>query len=139
MRGSEHSISHSWLISMAHILTRVYLGTTNLDAYFDEHNLDFEDLLKHAKTIREKYTTAYAYELALQGGQPAEDFFSVGKSSDGDSPGKKMPGAWSKGGDIVLANIILRIRDALLHYEFQWAIADGDIGRAMNVMAVSTP
>lgn len=40
-------------------------------------------------------------------------------------------------GDQVFANTILRMRDSILHFEFQLAIADGDIGRAMNVMAVS--
>ncbi|KIP02292.1 hypothetical protein PHLGIDRAFT_79355, partial [Phlebiopsis gigantea 11061_1 CR5-6] len=39
-------------------------------------------------------------------------------------------------GDQMLANSILRIRDSMIHYEFQSAIADGDIGRAMNVMNV---
>ncbi|KAI0681879.1 hypothetical protein BC835DRAFT_1248953, partial [Cytidiella melzeri] len=41
-------------------------------------------------------------------------------------------------GDQVLANTILRMRDIMLHYEFHSAVADGDIGRAMNVMAVWT-
>jgi len=31
------------------------------------------------------------------------------------------------------------MRDAMLHYEFQHAIADGDIGQAMNIMSVSKP
>lgn len=42
-------------------------------------------------------------------------------------------------GDAVLANTILRMRDSMLHYEFQSAIADGDIGRAMNIMSVRLP
>ena len=42
----------------------------------------------------------------------------------------------SLSGDDVLANTILRMRDSMLHYEFQSAIADGDIGRAMNIMSV---
>jgi hypothetical protein len=33
--------------------------------------------------------------------------------------------------------MILRMRDSLWHYEFQWAVADGDIGRAMQIMSVS--
>ncbi|KAF8605760.1 hypothetical protein BDV93DRAFT_438162, partial [Ceratobasidium sp. AG-I] len=39
-------------------------------------------------------------------------------------------------GDHCLANFILRLRDSLWHYEFNWAIADGDIGRAMQIMFV---
>jgi hypothetical protein len=41
-------------------------------------------------------------------------------------------------GDQVLANAILRMRDSMTHYEFHHALADGDIGRALNIMAVST-
>ena len=40
-------------------------------------------------------------------------------------------------GDHCLANSILRLRDSPWHYEFNWAIADGDIGRAMQIMFVS--
>ncbi|KAG8730374.1 hypothetical protein FRC11_006856 [Ceratobasidium sp. 423] len=39
-------------------------------------------------------------------------------------------------GDHCLANSILRLRDLLWHYEFNWAVADGDIGRVMNIMVV---
>ncbi|KAG8723858.1 hypothetical protein FRC09_001437 [Ceratobasidium sp. 395] len=39
-------------------------------------------------------------------------------------------------GDHCLANSILRLRDLLWHFEFNWAVADGDIGRAMKVMSV---
>jgi hypothetical protein len=28
------------------------------------------------------------------------------------------------------------MQDSMMHYEFQSAIADGDIGRAMNIMSV---
>ncbi|KAG8722535.1 hypothetical protein FRC09_006111 [Ceratobasidium sp. 395] len=38
-------------------------------------------------------------------------------------------------GDHCLANSIVRLRDSLWHYEFVYAIADGDIGRAMKVMS----
>jgi hypothetical protein len=39
-------------------------------------------------------------------------------------------------GDQVLANGAQQMKDSMTHYEWQCAIADGDIGRAMNVMAV---
>lgn len=53
--------------------------------------------------------------------------------------GGRTWGAQEKGplGDQVLANAVLRMRDSLWHYEFQWAVADGDIGRAMLIMGVS--
>ncbi|QRV81726.1 hypothetical protein RhiJN_09741 [Ceratobasidium sp. AG-Ba] len=50
-------------------------------------------------------------------------------------PGQE-PSAGSFRGDCVLANSILRLRDSLWHYEFIYAVADGDIGRAMQVMSV---
>ncbi|KAF8596322.1 hypothetical protein BDV93DRAFT_572129 [Ceratobasidium sp. AG-I] len=39
-------------------------------------------------------------------------------------------------GDHCLANSILRMRDSLWHFEFNWAVADGDIGRVMQIMSV---
>jgi hypothetical protein len=39
-------------------------------------------------------------------------------------------------GDKVLANGAQRMKDSMTHYEWQCAIADGDIGCAMNVMVV---
>lgn len=51
-------------------------------------------------------------------------------------PGSEDDDASPFEGDQVLANTGLRMRDSL-HYEFRCAISDGDIGRAMNVMAVS--
>ncbi|KAI0309531.1 hypothetical protein OF83DRAFT_1071913 [Amylostereum chailletii] len=49
-------------------------------------------------------------------------------------PGERSPFI----GDQVLANEVLRMRDSMWHYVFQWAISDGDIGHAMNVMAIWT-
>lgn len=40
-------------------------------------------------------------------------------------------------GDLSLANRIQRMRDSMLHYSFQTAVADGDIGRVVDVMSVS--
>lgn len=76
--------------------------------------------------------SAEAHEIALKGGQQAKEFFTAGPRESGSTKTKKE--FW---GDEILANVILRMRDSMFHYEFQCAIAEGDIGRAMNVMAVS--
>ncbi|EUC67534.1 hypothetical protein RSOL_553220, partial [Rhizoctonia solani AG-3 Rhs1AP] len=39
-------------------------------------------------------------------------------------------------GDVCLANSIQRMEESLIHREFAWAVADGDIGRVMQVMAI---
>ncbi|CUA74737.1 Transmembrane protein 245 [Mus musculus] [Rhizoctonia solani] len=39
-------------------------------------------------------------------------------------------------GDVCLANSIQRMEESLIHREFLWAVADGDIGRVMQVMSV---
>jgi hypothetical protein len=41
-------------------------------------------------------------------------------------------------GDIVLANLIARMQDAMLHYEFTHAVASSEIGRALEVMNASS-
>ena len=91
-------------------------------------------LLEKAGQLRSRYMTTEAYERALDGDLEVavQGFFVVGApwSSQNDM-------APTSGGDRVLANSILRMRDSMLHYEFQCAISDGDIGRAMNVMVVS--
>ncbi|EIM79139.1 uncharacterized protein STEHIDRAFT_163962 [Stereum hirsutum FP-91666 SS1] len=99
---------------------RAHLNTDNLDNFFENSDLDFEDLMTHAKAVCDKYATSTAYETALHGG---------------DATQLKMPGAWTAEGDTVLANVILRTRNSLLHYEFQWSMADEDIRRAVNVMS----
>lgn len=39
-------------------------------------------------------------------------------------------------GDQTLANIIRRKNDFMMQYEFQFAIADGDVGRAVQIIFV---
>lgn len=73
-----------------------------------------------------------AHEIALREGQQAKEFFAAGPHESGSTKTKK-----DFYGDEILANVILRMRDSMFHYEFQCAIAEGDIGRAINVMAVS--
>lgn len=75
---------------------------------------------------------AEAYEIALEGGQVAEKFFTIEPREPLNKKTKKE--FW---GDEKLANVILRMRDSMFHYKFQCATAEGDIGRLMNVMSVS--
>lgn len=76
--------------------------------------------------------SAEAYEIALEGGQVAEEFFTIGPREPVNKKTKKE--FW---GDERLANVILRMCDSMFHYKFQCATAEGDIGRSMNVMLVS--
>jgi hypothetical protein len=117
---------------------RVYLGTDNLEEYFTSHPTDIEDLLKLSSKLVTRYLTTEASERALYGdgshgfaiGSPWPKSADVIAGSDSESEDEPLEG------DQILANTILRMRDSMLHYEFQFAIADGDIGRALNVMAV---
>jgi hypothetical protein len=91
--------------------------------------MEIEDLLKLADQIVEQYLTTEASERA-------------GSSNNVGSRNEFVRGApWHNlhseiQGDQVLANTILRMRDSMAHYEFHHAISDGDIGRALNIMAV---
>ena len=113
---------------------RTYLETADLDGYFRAHPTPNEDLLEKATQLCTCYMSMEAYERALDGDIEAavQDFFVIG------APWTVQGGMLRTiEGDQVLANSILRMRDSILHYEFQCAVSDGDIGRAMNVMAVS--
>jgi len=112
---------------------RTHLRISNLEAYFADKNLSFEDLQGVADELFMRYFSTEAYDRAMAGGGYACESFVSGipwsrASEDGTEPFT---------GDKTLANSILRMRDSMLHYEFQSAVADGDIGHAMNVMAVS--
>ncbi|PSS06894.1 hypothetical protein PHLCEN_2v3496 [Hermanssonia centrifuga] len=105
------------------------LKTDNLVLYFEQNSLGLEELIAIAKKIVYNYMSTLGHEKALH--------------SD-NSAGLFQPGtSWTNSGprclcDQVLSNTVLRMRDSMLHYEFQHAVADGDIGRAMNVMSVWT-
>ena len=79
------------------------------------------------------YFSTEASNRAMAGGRYVSKTFVSGIPWSRASEDSTEPFA----GDETLANSILRMRDSLLHYEFQSAVADGDIGCAMNVMAVS--
>ncbi|KAJ7494342.1 hypothetical protein B0H11DRAFT_1717440 [Mycena galericulata] len=120
---------------------KVYLGTQDLNEYFTAKNIDIEELLKLSKELVDTYLTTEASEMAREGykdhkfvkGDPWPKLPPADDAMDIDDPDDTLPP-----GDAVLANTILRLRDMMLHYEFQHAVSDGDIGRAMNVMAVWT-
>ncbi|KAJ7081406.1 hypothetical protein B0H15DRAFT_803715 [Mycena belliarum] len=116
---------------------RVHLGTPDLNAYFEANPLEIEDLLKLASEIADLYLSTDASEKARAGYEHHQfkmgDPWPRSSAEDAMDVDDKRPL-----GDVVLANVILRLRDSMLHYEFQHAISDGDIGRAMNVMAVWT-
>lgn len=109
-----------------------------------------EAILPVAEMLVQRYMSTQGSNIARSGGQLAEDIFPVGdewvrathqpKSKKGKKKGKakaKSSGAQdSFHGDLTLANIILRMRDSMLHYTFHYATATGDIGVVMEVMNV---
>lgn len=99
--------------------------------------------MQNAHAICLQYLSASAAENALYPNPWSYGKFPIGDEwtrptppvdlSDPDSTKPDEPFT----GDQILANSCRRMKDSMLHYEFQCAISDGDIGRAMNVMAVS--
>ncbi|TFY75470.1 hypothetical protein EWM64_g8542 [Hericium alpestre] len=85
----------------------------DLDQYFTSNPMAIEDLLKHAQTLLERYCSTAAYTQALYPDQSLGEFFGAGKPWTQHDGGKQS---------VVEGD--------------QYAVADGDIGRAMNVMAV---
>ncbi|GJE92463.1 hypothetical protein PsYK624_086170 [Phanerochaete sordida] len=111
---------------------REHLKADDLQAYFSSRSVpSVDDLLKHASEIVAKYMSTEGYEIALNG-ENEDGYFPVG--SDWPKPLDDPSSAPS--GDHVLANTILRMRDCILHFEFQSAVADGDIGRVMNIIGI---
>ncbi|KAI0082974.1 hypothetical protein BDY19DRAFT_901160 [Irpex rosettiformis] len=109
--------------------------TDNLEQHFEDHpeacTLDY--VLAHAEEIVKTYLTTRSAEHASKTPNTA-GLFPNGQPWVSPFEGDTAPVLPI--GDDVLANTILCMRDSMLHYEFHSAIADGDIGRAMNVMAV---
>lgn len=136
------------------------LEADDLNAHF-QSQLPVPDgptLLKLARQIVSRWASTRAHEIALHSHlhwdgptQTLDDIFSAAEDSDSDSNTplaarpqcrnsqlhSQQPRRKDFKGDHVLANSILRLRDSLWHYEFIWATADGDIGRTMQIMAVS--
>ena len=104
-----------------------------LERYFQQHVTTVESLLEKAAEIVTIYMTARGADRALNSSQYSGAGCPIGQPwCSASQTSEHIPPA----GDEVLHNTILRMRDSMVHYEFQSAIADGDIGRAMNVMAV---
>ncbi|KAI0697445.1 hypothetical protein BC835DRAFT_1413681 [Cytidiella melzeri] len=110
---------------------REYYHTDNLETCMACRQPTLHELLQDAQKIVNSYLSTTSAECALHG-DLTENLFSTGSQWTSPFQGSTAP-AQPKG-DQVLANTILRMRDSMLHHEFQSAIADGDIGRAMNVM-----
>ncbi|KAJ7622594.1 hypothetical protein DFH06DRAFT_1105137 [Mycena polygramma] len=120
---------------------KIHLGTNDLNAHFTANPIEIEDLIKLAQGLVDLYLTTTASEMARAGyelhgftiGDPWPRKHVDDDAMDVDDPEEQLCG------DAVLANTILRLRDSMLHYEFQYAVSDGDIGRAMNVWTFTFP
>ncbi|KAJ7619940.1 hypothetical protein DFH06DRAFT_1306174 [Mycena polygramma] len=120
---------------------KIHLGTNDLNAHFTANPIEIEDLIKLAQGLVDLYLTTTASEMARAGYELHG--FTVGdpwprKPVDEDAMDVDDTEQQPRG-DAVLANTILRLRDSMLHYEFQYAVSDGDIGRAMNVWTFTFP
>jgi len=109
------------------------MKTSNLEAYFADKIPSFEDLQGVADELYVRYFNTKAHNRAMAGGSYACENFVSGIPWSRASEDSAEPFA----GDETLANLILQMQDLMLHYKFQSTVADGDIGHAMNVMAVS--
>ena len=135
-----------WIAIMArlkdvnHVMAlRTHLQTNDLKSYFEVNSIAFEDLLNLADTLYENYMTTAACDRARTGDY-AHTTFVGGTSWTTTATGGVVDESQEHFiGDDTLANSILQMQDAMLHYEFQHAVADGDIGQAMNIMSVSKP
>ncbi|KAF7983685.1 hypothetical protein HWV62_19613 [Athelia sp. TMB] len=118
---------------------KVLLDVTDLEDHFSQDSAlsEIEDLLKQASKIARRYMSVRSAQGAsMSSNVPGMDAFPNGAPfvpSAKPASADPLPG-----GDPVLGNTIIRMLDCMLHFEFQHAIGAGDIGRAMNVMAVWT-
>jgi hypothetical protein len=117
---------------------RTHLQTDSLESYFEDNSISFDKLLSISNALYDRYMTTGACETARAGGDHAGTTFVSGAAWTMTAAGNQTKKGHEKqfSGDDTLANSILRMRDSMMHYEFQSAIADGDIGRAMNIMSV---
>jgi hypothetical protein len=133
---------HDIKLRLYHGITRIKLNITDLNEHFRLHATPVEDLLADAQAICQQYISASAAEDALHPNPWSHAKFPIGDKWTRPMPpvdtSKPQPTEPTEPftGDQVLANTCRRMKDSMLHYEFQCAISDGDIGRAMNVMAV---
>ncbi|KAI0070450.1 hypothetical protein K474DRAFT_1608657, partial [Panus rudis PR-1116 ss-1] len=111
---------------------RELLKTDNLKSYFATNSLPVEELLQQAKTLVQTWMNSRGAQIAFKSSNGAGRFplgSAWRQNDESTSMSEGKPGTEIRG-DHVLANTILRMRDSMLHYEFQHAIAGGDIGRA---------
>ncbi|EJD50314.1 hypothetical protein AURDEDRAFT_160846 [Auricularia subglabra TFB-10046 SS5] len=113
----------------------IVLKTNDLRAHFAAATVTFEQLEAFAFTIVDRYFNLAAAESVERGSGMALSEFTNG------DPWNRPPSTTTTAnipvtfaGDQTLANGIRRRRDSMLQYEFQYAIADGDFGRAWQVM-----
>ncbi|KAG8700275.1 hypothetical protein FRC09_006067 [Ceratobasidium sp. 395] len=111
---------------------RLLLGIDDLDRYFRtlETPPTGEQLLALATQLVARWASNRAYDIALS----SDEFWDGPKATLNASSGRAKDHSFK--GDMCLANSIVRLRDSLIHREFTWSVADGDIGRVMQVMAV---
>lgn len=138
MRSLTATIYPSYISNA--IYYRVELDVTDLEAHFaaGPENSEIEDLLRLANRISQRYLSATSAEtVSTRPNLPGRHAFRNGSpwvpeanSTSTDQPALR--------GDHVFGNALTRMLDSMLHFEFHHAIAGGDIGRAMNVMAVCT-
>lgn len=142
---------------LANTTSRLVLGTDDLKEHFKDparRAISPEALFEQGKTLVKRYLSAEARDIAVKGGPRAEEWFESCATWSGKSdvprPPEESTGGKKKAskkqdasantspfiGDLSLANRVQRMRDCMIHYSFQAAVADGDIGRVMDVLNV---
>ncbi|KAG9125591.1 hypothetical protein FRC07_006957 [Ceratobasidium sp. 392] len=113
-------------------VTRLLLGIDDLDRRFRtlETPLTGERLLALATQLIARWASNRAYDIALS----SDKFWDGPKATLSHTSSRRANDSSFKG-NTWLANSIVRLRDSLIHREFTWGVADGDIGRVMQVMA----
>ncbi|KZV86613.1 hypothetical protein EXIGLDRAFT_840603 [Exidia glandulosa HHB12029] len=128
---------------------RQVLSTDDLDVYFTSHSIGFPELVKLAELLHSRYLSSAAEERARAGGELRDPDLTTGPTANGKRSAAQPTDAKNPNehrasssrpsrslGDGVLADWMLRLRDCLLQIEFQYAVADGDIGRVLAVISV---
>ncbi|EJD47521.1 hypothetical protein AURDEDRAFT_163392, partial [Auricularia subglabra TFB-10046 SS5] len=126
---------------------RHILGVEKLSAAFSNSIPSYDELLEMSYRLVDEYMTESSAQRAERGqphtswgtgrvwspnSQPGADcdLMDVDEAVGSDNGAPKTAFV----GDQTLANIIRRKNDFMMQYEFQFAIADGDVGRAVQVI-----
>lgn len=134
--GGTQLFAHPDNIAADNLTYREQLKTADLDTYFKDPKMTLDELLNKANTLVRTYMSGLTAHRAGKSKAPL-DIFPQGSPWTPTRSNNVSSDSSIFDGDQVLANTILRMRDSMVHYEFQAAIADGDIGRVMNIIAVS--